>query len=163
MSWGIWFLALSGAVSPLSKEGALKCWSYDRAVIFRHPKESSSKTLCTQPQGRLSIGKGSLNLKPVLVWVTSVTRLQVESYAFFFIYPGKLLKASSAQGRSLTTARLQKASARCYTGSRGSSGLVGPSFLRQLLPVSQNKGKAPPGMKGVGLGTVGRVQTFQIQ
>lgn len=82
-------------------------------------------------------------MKPVLVWVTGVTGLQVESCAFFFIYSGKLLKDSSAQGRSLTTARLQKASARCYLRNQGSFGVVGPSFLRWLLPVGWCKEKAP--------------------
>lgn len=32
------------------------------------------------------------------VWISSVIGLQVENYAFFFIYSGKLLKGSSAQG-----------------------------------------------------------------
>lgn len=90
----------------------------------------------------------------ILVWVTSVTGLQVESYAFFFIYPGKLLKDSSAQGRSLTTE--EKASARCYMGNQGSSGLVGLSFLGWLLPVSQKREKAPPGVERVRVGTVGK-------
>lgn len=31
-----------------------------------------------------------------IVWIASLIGLQVESYAFFFIYSGKLLKDSSA-------------------------------------------------------------------
>jgi hypothetical protein len=32
------------------------------------------------------------------VWIANLIGLQVENYAFFFIYSGKLLKGSSAQG-----------------------------------------------------------------
>lgn len=70
-------------------------------VLIRLYKHSyKAGFLYKKAQSELEV---NLNSIPT-VWIPRLIGLQVENYAFFFIYSGKLLKGSSAHGgRSLTT------------------------------------------------------------